>query len=387
MLLPPRISGFVDAPAAPDPEALIREARERQRRRRRRLGGVVVAAAILAGGTSFAVIESSGGTGTSGGSGRGAGGHSAPDAFSKNNSTEAGGYPVLESAPTGLTLRFIPSTPFGVGIVIRNRSKQAVTLEDVRAVVPAGSLIHQIGTRLLAWNPPPCPKGRSCPGFGFLRGPFSAARPSPLPIAPGRAAGAQLNFQLGGCGAVPFASATPVRDIVALYRTADGVLVRQLLPLGASQLKLRMPKPSDCAPRPRSQISIEGEFATSSAWTIPGSTGDTCTRTAGGRIVFTSRTYEGPASPMMRIKIVLPHFAGAGLYRTLPRAAPARGPAQVLAIAGIGIHGWTTFRGPVNVVTATHVGGSTLGGRFHATLVGRHGAPFRVFGAWRCATS
>jgi hypothetical protein len=269
--------------------------------------------------------------------------------FAKADSVEAGGYPVLESSPHGLTLRYIANQPFGIGIVLRNRGRVPITVVAVRAVEPLGTLVHQIGTRLLAWNPPPCTGNHSCPLEAFLRGPFGAGRPAPLTVGPGRGLGVQLNFRLAGCAAVPFASPASPSRVDVLYRSGGSTHV-QTIALGGAGPLLRMPKPSDCAPQPHSDISVTGPWATSSAWTIPGSAGDTCTKAA-----FTSRWYQSPGKPEVRVVI--------------------RFPREVDVVVGIGIHGWTTFRSRYAVVTAR---------RFHATIVGQRGTTFRAYGAWRC---
>jgi hypothetical protein len=270
--------------------------------------------------------------------------------FAKADSVEAGGYPVLESSPHGLTLRYIANQPFGVGIVLRNRGGVPLTVVDARAEEPLGTLVHQIGTRLLAWNPPPCTRSHSCPLEAFLRAPFGAGRPAPLIVGPGRGLGIQLNFRLAGCAAVPFASAASPNRVDILYRSGGAAIHVQTIALGSARPLLRMPKPSDCASRPHSAISVTGPWATSSIWAIPGSAGDTCTKTA-----FTSRWYEAPGKPEVRVVI---HF-----------------PREVDVVVGIGIHGWTTFRSRYAVVTAH---------RFHATIVEQRGTTFRAYGAWRC---
>jgi hypothetical protein len=323
--------------------------------------------------------------------------------FAKAESLEAGGWPVLGSGRSGLTLRFIERGRFGIGIVLHNRSHQTVTVVDASTPEPPGSLVQQVGTRLLRWNPPPCKGRHSCPAFGFLRSPYTAVRPTPLSVVPGRGVGIQLNYRLGSCAAVPFAAAAGAQRLEIAFRYGRGPLRRESLPLGSSRLQLRMPTASDCVQRPHSQIAVDGPFATSSAWTIPGSStvtctrtaegalrcsgGDTCTRQAGGELLFRSDVYQSPGKPAVRVTIKLPRFRGKGLYRTLPRAAPALGPAQVLVTVGIGIHGWTTFHASTGIVTVARVAGSTLGGRFHATLMAPRRAPFRAYGVWRCTTN
>ena len=155
------------------------------------------------------------------------------------------------------------------------------------------------------------------------------------------------------------------------------------MPLGSARLRLRTPMPADCQHRPRSRIAIEGPYATSSDWTIPGdrtgtclrtaagrlvcSDGDRCSRTSGGGLLFRSGLFASPGGPMVRIEIRLPRLVGPGLYRTMPVSVTALGPAHVRAIVGIGPHGWTTFRSQ-STVTVQQATGVTLSGRFHTTL-------------------
>jgi len=74
---------------------------------------------------------------------------------------------------------------------------------------------------------------------------------------------------------------------------------------------------------------------------------------------------------MIRVVIRLPRFRGVGLYR-----------GQVLVKAAIS--GRNTFRSRTSVVTVTRTTTSTVGGRFHATLIGYHRTPFRAYGTWAC---
>ena len=270
-------------------------------------------------------------------------------------STITGGYPVLGSGPAGTTLRYIPNQPFGIMVAVRNRTAKPIVIRDVRVVEPAGTLVHQIGTRLQPWRPPVCTGNHSCPAYAPPFGPFTAATPEPLRVLPGKSAAIELDFRLGGCGEVPFASPASPRQIDVRYDGGD-----EILALGAARPVLRFPKPADCDPRPHSDIAVTGPWATGSAWTMPGSGGDTCH--AG---VFTSRTYLRGAGPMLYVRI-----------------HPATRAVDV--IVGIGLHGWTTFHSRYAVVTTTHTSRTDDGGRFHATIAGRRGTAFRAYGAWRC---
>jgi hypothetical protein len=317
----------------------------------------------------------------------------------KSERLEAGGRPVLAAAPSGLTLRFIERGRFGIGIVLRNTSRRSLTVVDVRTPASPRSLVNQVGTRLVPWDPPPCRGGRCLPR-GFLRTTYGAGRPVPVKVAPGQGVGVQLNYRLESCAAVPLASAAAAKQLEVTYRDGNGRLRRQALPLGSARLRLRQPKPSDCTRRPRSEIAVDGPFATSSDWTIPGTSGetctrtdagrlhcsgaDTCTRTAAGGLRFRSGLFQSGGKPAVRVELELPRFHGEGLYRTLRRPARSLGPARVRVVVGVGAHGWTTFRSETSVVTVTRADGTALGGRFHATLPPWRGRPFRAFGAWRC---
>jgi hypothetical protein len=304
--------------------------------------------------------------------------------FVKSEGTEAGGWAVLGLGPKGTMLRFVPKTSFGIGVVLRNRTKEDVTLVDVRTVDPPQSLVQQQGTTLTDWNPPPCSGNHSCPAIGFLRGPFDPAKAEPIAVKSGKQAAVQLDFMVDGCAAVPFASPGAAREIAVFYRVGSGHVQQQLIPLGGSRLELRMPSARDCAPRPRSSISVSGPYATSSDWTIPISSGDNCDPAAHGGMLFASRLYQSPTGPSVRVRIHLPHFRGVGLYRSVGKAAPALGPAAVDAIVGIGIHGSVTFPSSSGVVTVTAVTKRMMTGRFHATIAGRRHTTFRAYGAWRC---
>jgi len=121
-------------------------------------------------------------------------------AFANSDGTEAGGRPVQSLG--GVTgLNFIPSAPFHLGIVLTNDASQPVTLTEVRALFPHGSVIRQLGTALAAFNPRPCTTPSCPPPGGGISQPrsFGALRPNALQVASGKAAAVQLNFRFLGC--------------------------------------------------------------------------------------------------------------------------------------------------------------------------------------------
>lgn len=304
--------------------------------------------------------------------------------FAKVSFTEAGGWAVMGSGPSGISLRFVPSTTLGIGIVLRNRSDTTVTLLGADALSAPTGLVQQQGTTIAPWNPPRCPGTHSCPPVGFLHQPYRAVRPTPVSIKPHREAAVQLNFRMLGCDALPLAAAGAPDRIELSYRVGSGSVSSEELPLGSAKLNLRMPSARDCLPRPKSTIAVEGPYATGSGWTMPTSGGDSCTRTAAGALVFASRVYLAPQKPMVRIWLRLPHFRGRGLYRSLPGPATALGPARVTAVVGIGLHGWQHFHSSAAVVSVRRETAKTISGRFRAMIVGYRRTTFRAFGAWRC---
>lgn len=166
---------------------------------------------------------------------------SSTSAFFKDDSTEAGGRPSW--ALDGFTeLRFIPSAPFDVGVVLHNDSSQPATVTDVRAVLPRNSAVHQIGTRLVAFNPV-C-RTPSCPAPGFLdQRKLGVIRPSALQVAPGKAAGVQLNFRFLACPQARHGSTRNVSRIEVTYRDPAGTIIKQRVGLGGSTLKIDKPHP------------------------------------------------------------------------------------------------------------------------------------------------
>jgi hypothetical protein len=288
-----------------------------------------------------------------------------------------GGWPTQSGGRRGITLRFIERTRFGVGIALHNRSRRSLTVVDVRTLDPPRTLVHQIGTRLVEWNPPSCPPNvRGCIGSDFFRVSYGAVRPSPVSAAPRKDVGVQLNFRLGSCREVAHASFAAARAVVVDYRFGRGKLRHETLLLGGARLYLRKPQPGDCARRPHSHILVRGRFDTSSNSTEPGSDGDSCRRTATGGLRFRSRLYVNGRTPAFRIWIRLPRLHGRGAYAS----------AEVRAIAAMGLHGRMVFRAERSLVTMTHAGATTFGGRVRAGLADQHGAPFRVNGVWRCTT-
>jgi hypothetical protein len=163
-------------------------------------------------------------------------------AFVRQDATQAAGDPVVAAGKAGVVVRPVPGGHFGLLIVLRNRTHAQLTLEDVRAVVPQGSAVRQLGTQLAPFfqcHP-------YCPRHEVLRGPFGAGRPAPVWVRPTRAAQAELTFAFGGCGSLQGASDQPVTRAVVVYRTRLGQQFRQTLALRSSQLSVRRSARTAC---------------------------------------------------------------------------------------------------------------------------------------------
>jgi hypothetical protein len=215
---------------------------------------------------------------------------------------------------------------------------------------------------------------------------FAASKAEPVPVAPGRTVGVQLNYQLKSCSASPTASTSSARRLVVSYRLNDGLLRRQVLPLGRARLRLRRPEGVECLPRPHSHIGLVGSFTTSPGHgTMPGSDGDTCIRSPSGALDFRSRAFFDRSGILFRVQIRLPHYQGAGVYQPAGRSPRTLGPAEVTVTGGFGDHGSTAFRTTTGAVTVTRADKRTIEGRFQALLSGRRRL-FSAYGTWRCTT-
>lgn len=144
------------------------------------------------------------------------------------------GDPVLAVHPTGISLRPSPGDTFGVLIVLRNQTDSRLTLEDVRAVVPSGSFVRSLGARLSPYYQ--CHP--YCTRHFVMRGPYGAQQAYPVKVNAKKAAQAQLDFAIAGCGALKAASTQPIRKAILVYRDSLGKTVRQTVGLKSSQLQL-----------------------------------------------------------------------------------------------------------------------------------------------------
>lgn len=166
----------------------------------------------------------------------------APTAFTERNATQAAGSPVIHSGKTGVSLRAVPGATFGLMLVLKNQTHRQLTLEDVRAVVPHGSFVRQLGTHIAPYFQ--CKP--YCPRHIVMKGPFGVQRPATLHVRPLTSAQAQLNFAFAGCGALQTAAKTPITRAVVIYRDPRGKTFRQTIALDSAQLDLHSPGPIAC---------------------------------------------------------------------------------------------------------------------------------------------
>ena len=307
----------------------------------------------------------------------------------KDASFEGGGWALEGSAPTGAQLRFVEDSLFGIGITFHNTSQEPVTVIGARAVPPSRSIVSQVGTRLLNWDPPPCPPHIiGCVVNSFFREPSASRRVEPVTVQPGKGMAAQLDFRVGRCSAVPFASFAPVTAVTLSYDGGE----QQTFDLGGATLRPTRPPSDVCAPRPFSRLAVDGPFAGSTASTIPISTAGPCARTsigsflcedadrctrAGSDVTFRSGLFEEGDKPASRIEMRLQGYRGKGRYLVGRNA-------EVTTAVGIGVHGSTTYRAFAGSVTVDRLTAGTLQGRVRATLTGFRKRPFHAFGTWAC---
>lgn len=159
-----------------------------------------------------------------------------PAAFVKQlKGSQVEGVPVAAVRPTGVSLSPAPGGTFGVLIVLRNQTDGRLTLEDVRAVVPHGSFVRSLGARLSPYYK--CHP--YCTRHFVMRGPYGVERATPVKVNAKKAAQAQLDFAIAGCGALKSASTEPIKKAVLVYRDSLGETVHQTIGLESSQLRLR----------------------------------------------------------------------------------------------------------------------------------------------------
>ncbi len=309
--------------------------------------------------------------------------------LTKEQSFEGGGWAMEGSGPTGTQIRFVEDSLFGVGIVFHNTSQEPVTVVDARAALPSRSILGQPGTPLLNWDPPPCPPNiLGCVVQSFFREPSASERAVPVTVQPGNGLAVQLDFRVGRCSALPFASFAPVTAVTLSYDGGG----RQTFDLGGATVRPLRPPARVCAPRPFSRLAVDGPFASSTASTIPISTDGPCARTSSGSylcdkadrcgrtgadVTYRSGMFETADGAAERIAIDLHGYRGVGRYSV------GHG-ADVLNTVEIGsVPTCKAFSGSV---TVTRITSHTLRGRVSATLTGFRKRPFHVVGTWACTT-
>lgn len=154
--------------------------------------------------------------------------------FVQRNATQAAGAAVVAAGKAGVTLRVVPDSRFGLMVVLKNRTHRQLVLEDVRAVVPHGSFVRQLGTHLAPFFQ--CKP--FCPRHIVMHGPFGAERPVAFQVHPLRSAQAQLDFAFAGCGALQNASTEPITHAIVVYRNPNGRTFRETIALTSGRLNL-----------------------------------------------------------------------------------------------------------------------------------------------------
>jgi hypothetical protein len=285
------------------------------------------------------------------------------------------GYPVAGSGPNGVTIRFIDRGSFWVAALLRNTSSRPITVESARTLEPADSLVRETGSAFSPYSP--CSGMRVCL-FPPISPPPSTA---PLMVAPGHYFSIKFNYRLVSCAAAHSATTASGDQLRVSYQTS-GRSATQTFARPSERLRLLRPAGIECLARPFSHIGLVGSFTTSPGHKpMPGSDGDTCTRTRAGGLAFQSRTFFDRLGTAFTVSINLPRFHGIGSYGH-SHSRPL-GQAQVTARGGFGNGGFTTFTDNSGSVTVTTAGRRTIGGRFDAVFSG-HRRLFRGYGAWRC---
>ena len=149
---------------------------------------------------------------------------------------------VLVQTGVPTVLRFVPGATFAIAVIVTNKSAAPITLERSQAVLSHRSPMRQIGTRLSAYKPFVCPPGAMCPYIDPIGQPpyGTAERPVPLTVAPGDKTLAQLHFRFNACTPQVGGSVPTTKRVIVMYRTPDGSIVHQRLPLATRHRSWRI---------------------------------------------------------------------------------------------------------------------------------------------------
>lgn len=271
-------------------------------------------------------------------------------------------------------LRFLPGKKFAAGVLLQNDSRTPVFLSRADVVEPPLTLIHQIGVRFHAFRYAGCSGGASCPAPTFDIGVGKVREPRAFTVAPGKQVGVELDFRLGSCADVPKANPATISQLRVTFRDKGGSTRQHVLALGYHAMRLRMPKPEDCA-QPRSTLSVNdpSHIGTSYLFTIPGSTGDVCTKTERG-LAFRSRAMKNDDSRPERLEITFRSFAGVGVYHDVAAAA----------VVGTRALFHTAVVADVTKATSHEVFANVRGDKLRPEP---GTVPYRIYGWMRCRVS
>ncbi|MGH9918217.1 MAG: hypothetical protein ACRD6W_05015 [Nitrososphaerales archaeon] len=282
---------------------------------------------------------------------------------------------------------YVDGGPVSLVFTFENRSSRAITLVNAQTREPQRSLLTQTGTVLKEWKQPRCPRNASCPLSTPYIGDVNTSRiPEPVTIPPNGLVAADLAYRLANCQSARSDSTGSADALILTYRYGNGPLQNEQLSLASQRLLPDPPTANDCLAE-HSDISFGRPYATSSAHTVPGTYGDTCTETSAGGLLFQSAAFAVGSSLQLSITIHIPHFNGPGLYQT-PGTVGVRGPAQVMAPSNLNEPagpGNEVFYPTTSSVTVTEATPTTLSGRFHARLIVYH-SHMETSGNWRCTT-
>jgi hypothetical protein len=263
-------------------------------------------------------------------------------------------------------VRFIADGTFWVAVVVRNRSSHAVTLIAARTPEPAHSFVRQTRAGFSTYKP--------CTGPIACVWPSQPTSTRPLTLPAHGEAAVKLSYRLVSCAAAASGTTASSDSLLLAYRSGAGPVGEEAALLGGARLLLQRPAGEACLARPFSHIGLVGSFTTSPGHLpIPGSDGDTCTRTAAGGLAFESREFMDRSGVEFRIKLALARYHGRVGYSH----------ATVTAIGGFGLQGATTFIDRKGTASVTAAAGPFVTGSFTAVFSGRRRF-FRAYGAWRC---
>jgi len=165
--------------------------------------------------------------------------HVAPLVVPQNSTIEGGGPSIQSLGPREIAVDHSPGQSFGIGFIVKNRSKHEVTITRVVGTDSGKRLVTLIGADVSPYTRRPC-SGLCPPPTGVLgRRPYADDLTfSPVTLKPGRLAGVALQFRGTPCNAAPRRATETDNRVLRVEFETEGHRGTDLLSTGPARLSV-----------------------------------------------------------------------------------------------------------------------------------------------------